>query len=334
MDNVREVVRQSILARNPNATMGRILNDAGIKIEINNTTAVFHVRPQNVDALRYLQNYRGYFLEAAVMAFPNVTDMDVDNSDTAFSEELQQEKAIADARATRWQAEEEMNIRRQKIERHNKLIDGSNLPPITQMTHTFEKFHVIDGNREGFKAAREYIGDAVTDSPNTYDYSNRQPFLTLHGKCGTGKTHLAFAIGWVMIAMERSVCYYQVERFLDTLRSSFNKSNTQDGWHEDRDYVATQSFEKLMKNAETVDLLILDDLGAEKDSDWAGAKLDALIDFRYENQRDTVFTTNLDIKELSPRIASRVGEGNVVKLETPDFRKVKAIQRANKQRKA
>jgi len=334
MDDVRDLVRQAVLARNPNATMGRILSDPDIKIEIDNTTAVFHVRPKNVDAVRNLEDYRFYFLEAVAMAFPHVKGMYVDNSDNAFSEELQQEKATADAKASRDQAEEEMAIRRQKIERHNQLLDASNLPPITRMTHTFESFHVIDGNREAFKAAKEYIGDAVTDKPDSYDYSNRQSFLTFHGKCGTGKTHLAFAIGWEMVAMERSVCYYQVERFLDTLRSSFNKSSTQEGWHEDRNYVATQSFEKLMKNAETVNLLILDDLGAEKDSEWAGAKLDSLIDFRYENQRDTVFTTNLDIKELSPRIASRLGEGNVVNLETPDFRRVKAIQRANKQRKA
>lgn len=333
MDDVREIVRQAVLANNPDAIMGRILSDAGIKIEIRETTAVFHVRPKNVDATRYLRDYRPYFFEAALMAFPGVKDMNVDNSDTAFAEELEREKAIADEEAAREQAEQEMVIRRQKIERHNKLIDASNLPLITQMTHTFEKFHVIDGNRSAFTVAREYIGDAVTDSPNNYDYGNRQPFVTFLGKCGTGKTHLALAIGWQMISMERTVCYYQVERFLDTLRASFSKSNNRE-WHEDGYYVADRSFEKLMKSAENVGLLILDDLGAQKDSDWADAKLDALIDYRYENQRDTVFTTNLDIQELSPRIASRLGEGNVVKLDTPDFRKVKSIQRANKQRKA
>ena len=88
-----------------------------------------------------------------------------------------------------------------------------------------------------------------------------------------------------------------------------------------------------MRNAESVEVLILDDIGAQKRTEWETAKLDSLIDYRYEHQSDTVFTTNLDIKDLSPRVASRLSEGNVVKLETPDFRRVKAIQREKRQRK-
>jgi DNA replication protein DnaC len=137
------------------------------------------------------------------------------------------------------------------------------------------------------------------------------PFLTFHGDTGSGKTHLALAIGWDFILVrQKSVLYYQCQRLFDTIKSSFGTS----GDHE------------LIRKCEAVNLLVLDDIAAEKKSEWTDATLDALIDYRYINGLPTLFTTNSTT--VTPRIDSRLAEGNIITLTSPDFRKIKSDQRA------
>jgi DNA replication protein DnaC len=84
-----------------------------------------------------------------------------------------------------------------------------------------------------------------------------------------------------------------------------------------------------MAELKDVGVLILDDLGAQKDTDFSLAKLDMIINYRYINELQTVVTANVDnIDELPSRIASRLSEGNVCKINMPDFRKIKSEQRA------
>ena len=82
-----------------------------------------------------------------------------------------------------------------------------------------------------------------------------------------------------------------------------------------------------MNRAKQCDLLILDDLGAEYATVWAGAMLGTLIDCRYECQKRTVFTTNVMPSALPPRIASRIQEGAVCAITGEDFRLLKARKR-------
>ena len=55
----------------------------------------------------------------------------------------------------------------------------------------------------------------------------------------------------------------------------------------------------------SVDLLHIDDLGAEKRSDWVLEQLYALVNERYEAQRSILVTTNLDDKQLEEQIGQR-----------------------------
>ena len=58
-----------------------------------------------------------------------------------------------------------------------------------------------------------------------------------------------------------------------------------------------QNLENKLKN---VDLLVLDDLGLEYDKGWVSVKIRALINYRFDNQKSVIITTNLgsDIKNL------------------------------------
>jgi DNA replication protein DnaC len=142
-------------------------------------------------------------------------------------------------------------------------------------------------------------------------------WLTLCGTVGLGKTHIAVAIGWEWLEQGRVCRYAQVSRLLVWLRRTY-------------DFTPEQAFELREPRFETVfgwyldaPLLILDDLGTEKLTDWAAEKLDTLIDHRYVKGLPLVVTTNVPAAQLSPRIASRLQDrrlGRVVTLSGPDYR--------------
>ncbi len=62
---------------------------------------------------------------------------------------------------------------------------------------------------------------------------------------------------------------------------------------------------RLLHQARNDAVVILDDIGAEKPSEWVEEQLYALIDIRYRMQRSTIFTTNCSMKQLEGQIGSR-----------------------------
>jgi DNA replication protein DnaC len=62
---------------------------------------------------------------------------------------------------------------------------------------------------------------------------------------------------------------------------------------------------RLLRRARSDALVVLDDIGAEKPSDWVEEQLYALIDVRYRMMRSTIFTTNCTMKQLEVQIGSR-----------------------------
>lgn len=122
-------------------------------------------------------------------------------------------------------------------------------------------------------------------------------FLTLASGVDRGKSHLAIAICRAWLASGRTAKYAFVPLLLDELRAGFNL----DG---DNSYNSRLNF--YMK----VSLLVLDDLGAGKQTDWAIEKLESIVDYRYIHGLVTVITTNCQPKELSPRIRSRIQRAN------------------------
>ena len=191
-----------------------------------------------------------------------------------------------------------MNI--QNIEIYNELFDRwarlSGMPLCTSETHLLMKFLPSQGTQVAYDAALRYLSNP------------QHHFLTFVGEPGRGKTHLALGIGWQWISQSKGwVQYWQAERFLDQIREEYNMPRDAN----------INTFEY----AQRCSLFILDDLGAEKATEWALAKMDELIDHRYLNQLSTVFTTNLHPNQLPPRIESRLREGVVVTLKGIDYRK-------------
>ncbi len=121
--------------------------------------------------------------------------------------------------------------------------------------------------------------------------------LWFMGPVGTGKTTLAMLVSKEAIKAGRSVAIYSLPRLLNEIR---------DAHRADRSHV------DLLDRLTAVDLLHVDDVGAERTTDWALEELYSIVNARYEDARSMVITTNLDYDELcaqiSARTASRLAE--------------------------
>ncbi len=138
-------------------------------------------------------------------------------------------------------------------------------------------------------------------------------WLLLTGPGGSGKTHLAVAIGSEYLRRGQPVFFAYVPSLLDHLRSTFSPDSP-------------IGYDELFEQLKTVPLLILDDLGAESSTNWAEDKLNQLIVHRHEAMLATVITSVFSIAELEeakPRIASRLVDDHVVNwlpLKAPNYR--------------
>ena len=108
------------------------------------------------------------------------------------------------------------------------------------------------------------------------------------------------------------MAYWQVEVLLDTVRQGYESKGPVRDWQPQEllDYVSHCQF------------LVLDDLGAEKPTEWAVAKLDKIIDHRYISRLPTIFTSNLELGKLPLRIGDRLGEGAVCVLKAGSYRRI------------
>ena len=194
-------------------------------------------------------------------------------------------------------------------QRYYALAKYSGMPPDTGQSCTLTQFLPGKGNQEAYNAALRYVS------------KQGHHFITFVGEVGRGKTHLALGIGWQWIGQGKgTVKYWQVSELLEAMRREYDNP-PQDN------YGNPQPGE--FKKAKDCSLLILDDLGVEKSTEWAVDKLDTLINHRWLLEKPTVFTTNLAPAQLSPRVSSRIREGVTVTLEGPDYRRIKAKRREN-----
>jgi DNA replication protein DnaC len=72
------------------------------------------------------------------------------------------------------------------------------------------------------------------------------------------------------------------------------------------DEKAPLSENDLLEDVNRPDLLVLDDLGAERTSSWVNDRLYLIINRRYDSGRPILVTTNLDLGELSDKIGDRI----------------------------
>ncbi len=152
-------------------------------------------------------------------------------------------------------------------------------PPVSDMASDQTKAPVLSAVRAYSDAIDENLDEGLG--------------LWLMGDVGTGKTTLAMLVSKAVAEAGRTVAIYSLPRLLARIRRTYDAETGEDSYLE--------FFERLT----SVDLLHIDDLGAEKSSDWVLEQLYAIVDDRYESKRSMLVTTNLDQASLEEQIGSR-----------------------------
>ncbi|WP_119065536.1 ATP-binding protein [Rubrobacter indicoceani] len=136
--------------------------------------------------------------------------------------------------------------------------------------------------------------------------------LYFFGGVGTGKTHLAVAVMNEVIQKKRVPgLFVTVPELLDNIRGTYNDPGRNlDDWMD------------AVKNAE---MLVLDDLGSERATEWVQERIFVIVNHRYREALPTIFTSNIGPQELPAKLGDRtssriiaVSEG--VRLDGRDHR--------------
>ena len=171
---------------------------------------------------------------------------------------------------------------------------------------SFERKPIADLDPFVLRHVREYVGRIEENLTGGRG-------LWFYGDVGTGKTSLAMLVSKTALEAGRSVAIYSVPRLLAEIKETY-----------DRD--SGDSYMQLFRRLCSVDLLHLDDLGAERSTEWVLEQLYSIVNERWQNQRSIVVTTNLGLDDLrdqlGTRTVSRLGEtcGDPIPIMGPDLR--------------
>lgn len=152
-----------------------------------------------------------------------------------------------------------------------RLCKSAQIPQLYEYCG-FDNYKVTPENREAVEAAKWFVkGDSGKG-------------LFIYGPPGTGKTMLAAIVANELVARGKSVLFTSVPDLLRDIRATFSK-------------FGTESYD-IFQAIENVDLLVLDDLGTEKISDWVLEQLFIIINCRYNKRLATVITSNYSSNEI------------------------------------
>lgn len=158
-------------------------------------------------------------------------------------------------------------------------LERAGVPP-RFLTRTFGGFDAREGTLEALDAAR-----AVAGEPRS---------LLLSGASGTGKTHLA--VGILADLAQRGALY---DRVFGRLRGRF--AVVPELLDELRESMRYPQADDPLRPLFDAPLLVLDDLGTEKPTEWVVDRLYVLINRRYNAELATVVTSNYKPGQLNQR---------------------------------
>jgi DNA replication protein DnaC len=208
----------------------------------------------------------------------------------------------------------ECTVRELNAKRMQHLLERSNLGPLRGKTFAN---YVVDSRTRPKKNSPEaaYKGAvAFAERPDRSEAERqekpRREWLVLAGNHGTGKTHLAVAIANHRLDRGSPAIFIVVPDLLDRLRATFGPSSD-------------VTYDELFESAREVELLVLDDLGAQSSTPWAQEKLYQIINERYNRRLPTVITSNLRLDDTEMRLRSRIGDTTLADnywIQAPDVR--------------
>lgn len=159
-----------------------------------------------------------------------------------------------------------------------------------------------------YKAETEKQKEALNQL-TTFEVGRKS--ICLYGDAGRGKTHLALATARVAREQNYTVLAVKAIDMLTRIKRTFDK----------KDDAAEIDIMRVLKN---IDLLVIDDIGQEKTTEWVTSKFYEIIDSRH-GRRSTIYTTNLSGQEMKNKegkaLVSRIWGAEIrLQVDGKDFR--------------
>lgn len=168
--------------------------------------------------------------------------------------------------------------------RSQTLLDDARIPK--RYEHCELSNFEADGPHQALARARLAAGRFVEEYP--LDNTG----LLLIGDIGVGKTHLAVGIIKELILKGAACLFYDYRELLKQIQNSYNDS------------VKTTELDVLRPVFET-EVLVLDELGAVKPSEWVWDTVSLILNSRYNDNRTTIITTNFKDKPAAAAFGAR-----------------------------
>jgi DNA replication protein DnaC len=152
-----------------------------------------------------------------------------------------------------------------------RLLTAARIPPRFARTELEMYQPDTDTQREALRKATRFVES----------FPVVEQGLLFHGPYGVGKTHLAVAILKAVIRKSGAKAYFfETPELLRQVRHTYNTQ-------------VDETEMGILKPIIDADILVLDDLGSEKTSEWVQETLGLVINSRYNTRRPTIITSNL-----------------------------------------
>lgn len=167
-------------------------------------------------------------------------------------------------------------------------IGRAKIPPGFEQV-TLENFQPCPHTKAALLLARCYVEEFGPANKLLTD--NRPAGMLMSGTVGTGKTHLAVGIAKAIARRGFRPLFVDVRELLERLRHTYDKE-------------ASETQYQVMAPIFAADLVVIDELGAQRPTDWSFETVELLIGGLYNRMVPTVITTNLQ------NLAAGAAEGN------------------------
>ncbi len=162
-------------------------------------------------------------------------------------------------------------------ERAGRVMDRARIPKRYEHCD-FESYSTDVGSTQQEKLSLQQAKLSAQGFVRDYPGSSEKGLLFM-GPSGVGKTHLAVAAAKELIQRGHAGLFCDYRELLKEIQASYNP--------------ASESTEmRILEPIRTVEILVLDDLGANKPSDWVRDIVGIVLNARYNENRTTIITTN------------------------------------------
>jgi DNA replication protein DnaC len=193
------------------------------------------------------------------------------------TEDAQARCAVGICDGSGWLLDEESNTARPcdcRERQVNQAVTGRLGTSIPRRLRevSFERKPICDLNPHVLRHVRGFVRDVEGNLDGGRG-------LWFHGDVGTGKTSLALLVAKAAGDAGRTVAVYSVPLLLAGIKNTYERDSN-------------ESYMELFRRLCAVDLLVLDDLGAERQTEWVLEQLYSLVNERWQDEGSILVTTN------------------------------------------